>query len=312
MNVPRYQPLRGGTYFPLPQKLKNKKAIINVQNKDNECLKWALRASLFPAQKGKNPIRPRSYPVDDGIDYTDIVFATPVKQMDKLEAQNANLAINVFGWENDHVIVHRVSKKEAHVPRINLMLIASGEKRHYCFVKRLSALLFDQTKSHHTKHYCVMCLTGFTREDLLVNHKKYCNGVKGRPTRIEMPEEGKNNIYNGASNPKLQKTKKFPPYSPSITPSHQIKKVFLKFYKKIPPLSRLITKECLSFKKILSKISTSFKQQLNTKFHPVYTFYLYESILVLLIIVISHRMNAPIKHYFFKLNFSFLHFSILA
>ena len=152
----------------------------------------ALRAALFPSQKGKNPIRPRSYPVDDSIDYTGIVFPTPVKQMDKLEAQNANLAINVFGWENDHVIVHRVSKKEAHVPRINLMLIASGEKRHYCFVERLSALLFDQTKSHHTKHYCVMCLTGFTTEDLLVNHKKYCNGVKGRPTRIEMPEEGKN------------------------------------------------------------------------------------------------------------------------
>ena len=160
-----------------------------MQNKDNECLKWTLRAALFPAQKGKNPIRPRSYPVDDGIDYTGIVFPTPVKQMDKLEAQNENLAINVFGWENDHVIVHRVSEKEAHVQRINLMLIASGEKRHYCFVKRLSALLFDQTKSHHSKHYCVMCLTGFTREDLLVDHKKYCSGVKGRPTRIEMPGE---------------------------------------------------------------------------------------------------------------------------
>ena len=126
VNVARYQPLRGGTYFPPPQELKNKKAIINVQNKDNECLKWALRAALFPAQKGKHPIRPRSYPVDDGIDYTGIVFPTPVKQMDKLEAQNANLAINVFGWENDHVIVHRISKKEAHVPWINLMLNASG------------------------------------------------------------------------------------------------------------------------------------------------------------------------------------------
>ena len=38
----------------------------------------------------------------------------------------------------------------------------------------------------------MMCLTGFSRADLLENHKKYCNGVNGRPTRIEMPEEGKN------------------------------------------------------------------------------------------------------------------------
>jgi len=40
----------------------------------------------------------------------------------------------------------------------------------------------------------MMCLTGFTREDLLERHKKYCNGVNGVPTRIEMPEEGKNKL----------------------------------------------------------------------------------------------------------------------
>ena len=37
--IARNQPLRGGTYFPLPPKLKSKKSIINVQNRDNECLK---------------------------------------------------------------------------------------------------------------------------------------------------------------------------------------------------------------------------------------------------------------------------------
>lgn len=39
VNVARCQPLRGGTYLLLPAKLAKKKAIINVQNKDNECLK---------------------------------------------------------------------------------------------------------------------------------------------------------------------------------------------------------------------------------------------------------------------------------
>ena len=78
--------------------------------------------------------------------------------------------------------------------RINLMLIEIGEKQHYCFVKRVSALLFHQTKKCNAKHFCMMCLTGFTRADILENHKKYCNGVNGRPTRIEMPEEGKNKV----------------------------------------------------------------------------------------------------------------------
>ena len=172
VNVARYQPLRGGNYMDLPQKLKNKKAVINVRNRDNECLKWALRAALFPVPNGKTSNRPSYYPVNDGIDYEGIDFPTPVKQIDKLEAQNKNLAINVFGWENNCVIVHRISKKEANVPWINLMVIESGIIQHYCYVKRVSALLFDQTKNSNTKHYCMMCLTGFSRADLLENHKK--------------------------------------------------------------------------------------------------------------------------------------------
>ena len=191
VNVARYQPLRGGTYLPLPANLAKKKAIINVKNRDNECLKWALRATLFPPKDGKDPQRPSKYPVNDGINYRGIDFPTLVKQIEKLEAQNANLAINIFGWEDNCVIVHQISKKEAKVPGINLMLIESGEIQHYCYVKRESALLFDQSKNRNAKHYCMLCLTRFSREDLLVSHKKYCNGVNGRPTRIEMPEEGK-------------------------------------------------------------------------------------------------------------------------
>ena len=155
-------------------------------------MKWALRAALFPPQDGKDPQRPSKYPVNDGINYGGIDFPTPVKQIDKLEAQNKKLAINVFGWENNCVIVHRISRKEPNVPRINLMLIESGKIQHYCYVKREIALLFDQTKNSNAKHYCMLCLTGFSRADLLASHKKYCNGVNGRPTRIEMPKEGEN------------------------------------------------------------------------------------------------------------------------
>ena len=49
INMAQYQPMRGGSYMLLPKKLQNKKAIINVQNRENQCLRWALRAALFPA-----------------------------------------------------------------------------------------------------------------------------------------------------------------------------------------------------------------------------------------------------------------------
>jgi len=97
VNVARYKPLRGGGYLPLPANLAKKKAIINVKNRDNECLKWSLRAALFPPKNGRDLQRPSKYPVNDGINYEGIEFPTPVNQIDKLEAQNKNLAINVFG-----------------------------------------------------------------------------------------------------------------------------------------------------------------------------------------------------------------------
>ena len=202
VNVARYQPLRGGTYLPLPAKLASKKAIINVRNRDNECLKWALRAALFPVREDSQ--RPSKYPVNDGIDYTGIDFPTPVGQIRKLEAQNRSLAINVFGWQNNEVTIHRISKKGLNVPRINLMLIESEMIQHYCYVKKVSALLFDQSKNSNAKHYCVMCLTGFSREDLLERHKKDCKGLNGTPTRIEIPEEGKNTLSFQNHNKKMK------------------------------------------------------------------------------------------------------------
>ena len=39
VNVAKNEPLSGGTYLPLPVNLAKKKAIINVKNRDNECLK---------------------------------------------------------------------------------------------------------------------------------------------------------------------------------------------------------------------------------------------------------------------------------
>ena len=98
INVGQYRPLRGGSFMPLSKKLQNKKAIINVQNRDNHCLRWALRAALFPAPSGTKVTRPLSYPTEDGLNFTGIDLPTPVWQIDRLERQKQNLAINVFGW----------------------------------------------------------------------------------------------------------------------------------------------------------------------------------------------------------------------
>ena len=167
VNVERYEPLRGGSYMPLPKNLQNKKAIINVQNRDNQCLRWAIRAALFPALLGVKVAKTSSYPTEDGLNFAGIDFPTPVSQIVKLERQNPNLAINVFGWEKDNVTVPRISEKDGSIPRINLMVTHQGENIHYSYVKRLTALLYDQSKNSNSKHVCERCLQGYSKIDLL-------------------------------------------------------------------------------------------------------------------------------------------------
>ena len=50
LDFARYVPIRGGSYMPLPPKLKAKHAIINIKNRDHACLRWALRAAFFPTR----------------------------------------------------------------------------------------------------------------------------------------------------------------------------------------------------------------------------------------------------------------------
>ena len=45
-----YNPIRGETWIPLPKELADKKAIINIQNKDNKCFLWCVLRSLNPKE----------------------------------------------------------------------------------------------------------------------------------------------------------------------------------------------------------------------------------------------------------------------
>jgi len=40
VKIARYDPLRVGSFLPLPLNLAKKTAIVNVKNRNNECLKW--------------------------------------------------------------------------------------------------------------------------------------------------------------------------------------------------------------------------------------------------------------------------------
>ena len=51
LHTVKYEPLGSSSYIPLPAFLAAKKAIINLKNEDDECLKWAIMRALNPVEK---------------------------------------------------------------------------------------------------------------------------------------------------------------------------------------------------------------------------------------------------------------------
>ena len=55
LHTAKWDPLNAGSYIDLPPFLKNKKALINMQNEDEECFKWSILRALNP--KDSHPER---------------------------------------------------------------------------------------------------------------------------------------------------------------------------------------------------------------------------------------------------------------
>ncbi|GFR99473.1 hypothetical protein ElyMa_006374500, partial [Elysia marginata] len=151
LNIARYQPLRGGSYIPLPKAVSNKKAVVNVQNQDDACLLWALLASIFRIEEHPERIS-HYYQYAKLLKFDGIDTPTPISQIPKVERQN-KLAINVFGWGKG-VIVYHVSKQHEAIKRINLLLIEKDGKTHYTWIKNLNRLLYDQNKHREKTYFC--------------------------------------------------------------------------------------------------------------------------------------------------------------
>ena len=59
IHVVNYNPVKGSMNIPLPAKLANKKAVINIQNTDQKCFMRSVLASLYPIRM--NPQRFNHY-----------------------------------------------------------------------------------------------------------------------------------------------------------------------------------------------------------------------------------------------------------
>ena len=177
-----YKPLRGETWIPLPKELADKKAIINMQNKDNKCFLWCVLRALN--RKGGHPERldKKLMGKENTLNMERIDY--PV--INKFEKQNPTISITVFGYEGKSVYPLRNS--DCNDRGHNIILIEEGGVKHYCLVKSIERLLSSQTtKGKRKQHFCLRCLNSFRCQEALSRHQEYCGNYEA--VKIQMPKK---------------------------------------------------------------------------------------------------------------------------
>ena len=186
-----YRPLRGNTWIPLPKELADKKAIINMKNKDNKCFMWCVIRKLNPKDDNAERVDKELRKKENTLNMEGIQYPVSLKDIDRFEKQNPEISITVLGFnEKDKVHPLRVSEyiyNRKH--NIILLLIERDGVKHYCLVKNQSRLLSKQISVHKGgTHICFRCLNPFWSHKSLEKHWEYCRNHEA--VKINMPEKG--------------------------------------------------------------------------------------------------------------------------
>ncbi|GFQ93384.1 uncharacterized protein TNCT_369411 [Trichonephila clavata] len=182
LKIAIYKPLAAASYIPLPPKLKNKKAILNIKNEDQRCFLWCVLAHLHPVEANAN--RVSTYlKFQNELCTKNLTFPTPLNQIECFEEKN-KISINVFGFEKE-IFPLKITTKDFD-KHVNLLLISNQEKRHYCLIKSLNRVLSDLTQHKSESFYCNYCLHRFVKKSVLDAHIVDCR--KHKEQKIKMPE----------------------------------------------------------------------------------------------------------------------------
>lgn len=135
VHIVQYNPIKGSSYLSLPAKLASKKAIVNVQNTDQNCFMWSVLVALYPVTN--HPERVVNYMQHiDKLDFSGIPFPARVGDIPKFEKRNG-ISINVFGYEKRELYPLHLTRERG-LKHVDLLVLNRGENSHFCWIKWLS------------------------------------------------------------------------------------------------------------------------------------------------------------------------------
>lgn len=200
--IASYKVLSGSGYIPLPNSLRGRKGLLNIDSTDYYCFHYCILASQFQAEalklyKAKKRVsqigdkkavlnkpvklspRERNQILKNPATYLPFIvrlnftgLSTPVKltDLETFELYN-NISINCYGLKGKQIVPFRTTQEEK-ARHVDLFLHQSEGSAHYILITNISAFLGRHHKSRHI--FCKYCLRRFLQQHALNDHLSIC------------------------------------------------------------------------------------------------------------------------------------------
>lgn len=184
IRINKYNPLRAASYVPLPDKIANKKAIINIKNTDQKCFLYCIIKHLYPDVTKDNRVPKKHLNI---LDHLNLEYPIKLRDIKKVEKE-LKLNINVFSLNQYDEIIPFLPSNNEYESEINLMYY----KNHFSLIRNYNRLINRQYSYDTYAHkYCTRCLLQIKDDEQ--EHKRYC--MKNKPAKIILPEPNDKYIY---------------------------------------------------------------------------------------------------------------------
>ncbi|XP_060848275.1 uncharacterized protein LOC132927701 [Rhopalosiphum padi] len=224
LGVYEFTPMGGSSYLPLPESILHRKAVVNPQNVDSQCFKWAILVKHV-AVEHRERVGANYLNEECRYDFSALSVPTPVSEIKLFERANPGTSVNVYGVKNcKKNKKNKSSTQSAAYPlrvvddeqpnHFDLLLIAGSEKNnHYTYISNFSRLVsLQKNNREHRLFFCKKCFTSFDDrplryklhgEEALAQHRLVCGTHK--PILPVMPAEGTTLEFDA-----LRKTQRLP------------------------------------------------------------------------------------------------------
>ena len=163
------KPLRGSAWIPLPVKLANKKAVINMKNTEDEmCFKWCIARAANMVAKHPERITPKLRDQAEKFDWRDCKFPMALDKIKFFEKRN-DISVNVYEWNAAPL---RIVKEEKPF-HVDLVFLKKDSQNHFALIKNFSRFA-SSGKGQTERFFCKRCLNSFPKPESLKKHKEIC------------------------------------------------------------------------------------------------------------------------------------------